>query len=119
MGLVKCYQCNGTGIIKQYLHIANGTCFKCEGKGKIKVSEAKLKEEIEHYQELVNYYNEQQNKKESEQIGELAEQLTNETKKAEALEKIRTFKWSYDEKDIKQIKTRLEKCKKYLEEISL
>jgi hypothetical protein len=32
----KCNRCNGQGIIRKYMHIANGVCFKCYGNSKTK-----------------------------------------------------------------------------------
>ena len=30
---VKCQKCDGAGKIRQYLHISDGFCFACNGKG--------------------------------------------------------------------------------------
>jgi len=35
----RCEKCNGTGRIPEYFHIANGTCFDCNGSGTIEVKE--------------------------------------------------------------------------------
>ena len=36
---VKCEKCGGTGVIPQFYHIASGTCFDCNGTGKVEEKE--------------------------------------------------------------------------------
>lgn len=34
-GMIACVQCGGTGIMDRYMHIADGVCFRCMGKGTV------------------------------------------------------------------------------------
>lgn len=54
---LQCFNCKGKGITP-YRHIANGICFKCNGKGKYKASS----EEISLHHEKINNFNDQLNK---------------------------------------------------------
>ena len=43
-----CGFCGGTGILDRYLHIADGVCFKCEGKGTLKSVASQNKKHIDN-----------------------------------------------------------------------
>ena len=38
---IECNKCDGSGIIRAYMHIDNGRCFSCKGKGHFVTTKAK------------------------------------------------------------------------------
>jgi len=60
--LIPCSKCGGTGIRREYAHVDNGLCYKCDGSGKVNATKKQYEEYLKNAIAIVTLENEQQKK---------------------------------------------------------